>query len=516
MPVGSTLELRQPTSTGEAQVRYQIRSLSFFGNSAAVVGEVVHDTPAEAASDLFVKAKFTVNGEVRETTQQIPLGNKEVIEIERTLDNVPPNAEVGFAVQAAEPGTQISDSLIFYDFVTAAEDGTAPSLQPEAVEAGIESLRMEPGGATLTPGEERTLVIEGITADGTTFPLTDGLSFTSSNPGVVTVSADGRLEAFGRGSAAVTATFDGGIGEPSITENFTVEPPDEGQPEEPGPGPGPAPAPEEPEPINPELPNLNPEPGVYVLPFSVLNAAPFLQGVPDVTIRIPTELSIESIVDRVTLSQSEAEAAARDGVDVPEPADPPAEDDIFAEFTDGEPFNSVPTLEELRTETQDAVDSIDIPEPPAVEDITDPVDSTIDALQEDLESFIDDTETFLDDSISATEAVIDDTLDGIDSAVGDVQDSIDTALADIDSGFSDVQDTLAETQESIPSLEDIVADTTAAVITEIEAQIIPTQEGVLLTDDPPRFFAIAIENFLDEALSAATKQRARERAQEGQ
>jgi hypothetical protein len=516
MPVGSTLELRQPTSTGEAQVRYQIQQAVFTGDVAAVNGEVVHDTPEGAASDLFVKAKFTVNGEVRETTQQIPLGNKEVIEISEQFDPVPPNTEVGFAVQAAEPGTQISDNLIFYDFATASQSGEAESLQPEAVEAGINRLRMEPGGATLTPGEERTLVIKGVAANGETFALTDGLSFTSSNPGVVTVSDDGRLEAFGRGSAAVTATFDGGIGEPSITENFTVEPPDEGQPEEPGPGPGPAPAPEEPEPINPELPQLNPEPGVYVLPFSVLNAAPFLQGVPDVTIRIPTELSIERIVDRVTLSQSEAETAARDGVDIPEFPDVPSAFDIFDELTSGEPFNSVPTLQELRTETQAAVDSIDIPEPPAVEDITDPVDSTIDALQGDLESFIDDTEAFLDESISATEAVLDDTLSGIDSAVGDVQDSIDTALEDIDSGFSDVQDTLTEVQESIPSLEDIVADTTAAVITEIEAQIIPTQEGVLLTDDPPRFFAIAIENFLDEALSADTKQRARERAQEAQ
>jgi hypothetical protein len=516
MPVGDTLRTRKEIDGEIAQVRYQIQSLSFDGNTATVVGEAVYDTPAGAVTDLDARAIFTVNGQERFTTNEIGLSNKETIQIERTLDNVPPNAEVGFGVAVALPSRITADDPVFFDFVSAAEDGTAPSLQPEAVEAGIESLRMEPGGATLTPGEERTLVIQGITADGTRFPLTDGLSFTSSNPGVVTVSADGRLEAFGRGSAAVTATFDGGIGEPSITENFTVEPPQDEQPEEPGPGPGPAPAPEEPEPINPDLPQLNPEPGVYVLPFSVLNAAPFLQGVPDVTIRIPTELSIESIVERVTLSQSEAETAARDGVDVPEPADPPAEDDIFDEFTDGEPFNSVPTLQELRTELQAAVDSIDIPEPPAVDEITDPVDSTIDALQQDLESFIDDTETFLDESISATEAVLDDTLDGINSAVGDVQDSIDTALEDIDSGFSDVQDTLTEVQDSIPSLEDIVADTTAAVITAIEEDIIPTQEGILLTDDPPRFFAIAIENFLDEALSAATKQRARERAGEAQ
>jgi len=98
----------------------------------------------------------------------------------------------------------------------------------------------------------------------------------------------------------------------------------------------------------------------------------------------------------------------------------------------------------------------------------------------------------------------------------DAQESIDAVATDVTDGVTDLQDTLTEVQDSIPSLEDIVTDTTAAVIREIEAQIIPTQEGVLLTDDPPRFFAIAIENFLDEALSADTKQRARERAQEAQ
>jgi len=100
--------------------------------------------------------------------------------------------------------------------------------------------------------------------------------------------------------------------------------------------------------------------------------------------------------------------------------------------------------------------------------------------------------------------------------VDDVQDGIDTALEDIESGFSDVQDSIDEIAESIPSKDNIVSDTTDAVIETIEEEIIPTQEGVLLTDDPPRFFAIAIENFLQEALSTDTLQRAQERAQEAE
>jgi len=516
MAVGSTLEIRRPIRGDIAQVRYQIQSLSVGDTTATVTGEAVYDTPLGAAIDLFARAIVTVNGQVRVITDEIPLAHKEVIQIERTVDNVPPNAEVGFGVKVAAPSVITSDDPSAFDFVTAAEPGTAQPLEPQAVEAGIETLRMEPAGATLTPGENRTLVIEGITADGTQFPLTDGLSFTSSNPGAVTVSADGRLEAFGRGSAAVTASFARGLGEPSVTENFTVVPPEEEQPAD-GDDEGEQPQPpEEPEPVNPDLPQLNPEAGVYVLPFSVFNETPFLRAVPDITINVPTLASIRAAVDRVTLSPQQAETAARNGVDIPEFPDVPETGDIVDDLTGGEPFNSVPTLAELRTETQDAVNSIEIPEPPAVEDITDPVDSTIDALQEDLESFIDDTEAVLDESISATETVIDDTLSDIDSAVGDVQESIDTAVADIDSGFSDVQESIDELPDSVPSLEDIVADTTAAVITEIEAQIIPTQEGVLLTDDPPRFVAIALENFLAEALSPETQQRVRERAQEGQ
>jgi hypothetical protein len=507
MAIGEDELLVKRTFDGDAQVRYQIQSVERSANTATVTGEVVHDSPVGAATDLFAKAKFSVNGAVRETTQEKSLPNKEVIQFTEEL-TTPPNAEVGFAVQVEEPANAPVDEPPFaYDFVVTAESGEADSLEPQPVQAGVTRLRMKPGGATLTIGEERTLVIEGVTARGETFPLSTEVTFESSNPSVVFVDDSGELLASTRGSAAVTATFDGGIDNPSITENFTVVPPQDEQPEDGGGDEEQPPLPEEPEPINPELPQLNPEPGVYVLPFSVLNAAPFLQGVPDVTINVPTLSSIRDAVDRVTLSPQQAETAARNGVDIPELPDVPDAGDIFDELTSGQPFNSVPTLQELRTETQTAVDSIEIPEPPAAEDITDPVDSTIDALQEDLESFIDDTETFLDESISATEAVLDETLSGIDSAVGDVQESIDAVAADIDSGFSDVQDTLTKVQASIPSLEDIVADTTDAVITEIEAQIIPTQEGILLTDDPPRFFAIAIENFLQEALSESTKRQ---------
>jgi len=262
MAIGEVELLVQPTFDGDAQVRYQIQAVERGDNTATVTGEAVLDSPIGAATDLFANAKFTVNGAVRETTGTKPLANKEVIEFTAQLSNVPPNAELGFGVQVTQPPGPVSEPAVAYDFVSTAESGQVDSLEPQAVRAGVERVRMEPGGATLTPGEERTLVIVGVTADGTTFPVTTDATFTSSNPGAVTVSDDGRLEAIGRGSAAVTATFDGGVGNPSITENFTVEPPQDEDAADDGPGEQQPPQQEEPEPINPDLPQLNPEPGV--------------------------------------------------------------------------------------------------------------------------------------------------------------------------------------------------------------------------------------------------------------
>jgi len=364
----------------------------------------------------------------------------------------------------------------------------------EPVQTRIEQLFLDFDADTLGPTGSTTTDVSAQLSSGKVTDTVADVNYSSDDTSVATVSSVGTVFAEGTGTADITATVSTVDGPVSDTEPVTVE-----RSEQPVTVPG------------------QPSDAARVrFPFSIFNAIPGIEEAEDFVVTIPQRADIRQLLNDVVPSQQDIAEAVTAEITFPEFPDVPSESDIRGELLAGEPFATVPTVSQLRDETQAAVDSIDIPEPPAVEDITDPVDSTIDALQEDLEGFIDDTEASLDESISATETAIDNTLSDIDSAVSDAQDSIDTAVADIDSGFSDVQDAIDELPDSVPSLEDIVADTTAAVITEIEAQIIPTQEGVLLTDDPPRFFAIAIENFLQEALSTDTLQRAQERAQEAE
>jgi len=367
--------------------------------------------------------------------------------------------------------------------------------QPEEEEdTTITKLFLEFDTATLGPTGSTTTDLSAQLAND---EFTDdvGLAdFSSDDTSVATVTDVGTVFAQGIGTADITASVDTPDGTVSDSEEVTVE-----QSEQPVTVPG------------------QPSDASRVrFPFSIFNAIPGIEEAEDFVVTIPQLTDIGNTVDSVVPSLQQIATAVDAEITFPEFPDipePPSLGDIGnTVFTTLNVFG-VPTLTEVTATVNAELRGLnDV----AAGDILDPVDDTIDTLQDDVEGFIDDTEQVLDASINATEAVIDDTLSGIDSAVGDVQDSIDTALEDIDSGFSDVLDTLTEVQESIPSLEDIVADTTDAVITAIEEDIIPVQEGILLTDDPPRFFAIAIENFLDDALSADTKQRARERAQEGQ
>jgi len=358
----------------------------------------------------------------------------------------------------------------------------------------ITDLTLEFEQAPLSPSGATPTVVTGTQANGEQTQTVINESYESDDTSVVTVSNVGTVFAEGVGTATVTVSLDTEVGVVQDSADITVERTQ--QPVSPQPQPSDA--------------------SRFRFPFSIFNAIPGITEAEDFIVTVPQLGDIRGLFETEVPTVSDIAQAVSSEVTVPELPDVPSVADIRDELLVGPDTATLPTITNLRTELQDAVGEIEIPEPPTVADITEPVDSTIDALQEDLEGVIDDTEAFLDESISATEGVLTDTLDGIDGAVRDAQESIDAVATDVTDGVTDLQDTLTEVQDSIPSLEDIVTDTTAAVIREIEAQIIPTQEGVLLTDDPPRFFAIAIENFLDEALSADTKQRARERAQEAQ
>jgi hypothetical protein len=538
MAVGTVKQLQQQTEDGVAQVRYQLQSVLYGDDKAFVTGEVVHDSPLDAATDLFVKAKFTVSGEVQETTEQIGLNNKEVIQIERTLDDVRVNEEVGFAVRVKQPGVEITDNVLFYDFVTGSLIRSADSLEPQAVEAGINRLRMNPAGATLSPGENRTLVITGVTADGTTFPVSTDATYESTNAGAVAVTAQGDLTATAPGSANITATLPSGIDSPSVTESFTVESPPEPEPPEPEP-PEPEPEPVEPEPValdftvfdsvlQPDEQSavsaraifadgtdrlVSTQIGLSATDTSILNIADgdTVEAVSsgETTVTATFESEGETVTDTAAVTVNPPEV-------VPEqPQQPPGVNEFVIPLSF---FNASPLFDGLEdvsftvpqisgiteavaentadlTDIEDtvdsAVDSIDIPEPPSLSDIGGEVDT---ALTEaglpslsDISGSVDTRVLTLETKLGLPSLPDDEDivslLDSAESGVSDVTTAVDTTVSDTidtaDNAFESVQGNLQAELSTVQTA--LQEDVTAAQTTLDQIQGTAAEfEGVTL------------------------------------
>jgi ElaB/YqjD/DUF883 family membrane-anchored ribosome-binding protein len=433
-----------------------------------------------AAQPYFLQGNDTIQLQT-EVIGPTPATETQVLEINPTASVR--RVTIAFGV-AASPGA-LPDQPNVPAELTA--EPPAPVGAPDEVSdpTTITDLTLEFEQAPLSPSGATPTVVTGTQANGEQTQTIFNESYDSDDTGVVTVSRFGTVFAEGVGTATVTVSLETEVGVVQDSADITVERTQ--QPVSPQPQPSDA--------------------SRFRFPFSIFNAIPGITEAEDFIVTVPQIGEISDLFETQVPTVSDIAQAVSSEVTLPELPDVPSTADIREELLVGPDTATLPTITNVRTELQTTVGEIEIPEPPAVEDITEPVDNTIDALQEDLEGVIDDTEAFLDESISATEGVLTDTLDGIDSAVRDAQESIDAVGTDITDGFSDVQEAIDELPDSVPSLEDIVADTTDAVITEIEAQIIPTQEGVLLTADPPRFFAIAIENFLQEALSESTKRQ---------
>jgi archaellum component FlaC len=360
-----------------------------------------------------------------------------------------------------------------------------PEEEPEEEDTTITKLFLEFDTATLGPTGSTTTSVSAQLANGAFTDTVIDEDYSSDDTSVATVSSVGTVFAQGVGTADITATVSTVDGPVSDTEEVTVE-----QSEQPVTVPG------------------QPSDAARVrFPFSIFNAIPGIEEAEDFVVTIPQLTDIGSTVDSVVPSLQQIATAVDAEITFPEFPDIPQPPSLAGigntVFATLDNFG-VPTLTEVTATINAELRGLDIP---SVDEITAPIDETISDVQQDINSSIDGLLTDIDQSIASVDRFIQDGIDGLQSAVDDVQRSIDTAVEDIDSGFSDVQEAIDELPDSVPSLEDIVADTTAAVITAIEEEIIPTQEGVLLTDDPPRFFAIAIENFLQEALSESTKRQ---------
>jgi len=377
---------------------------------------------------------------------------------------------------------------------TQPEQPEQPEEEPEEPEPdpdAFQNLFVDIADSTIRVDAETPLDISARTVGGEFVPVDAPLSVESENRDVATVGGTDTVVGTGVGETDIVATVQGVDGLLEADDSVTVEQ----------------------RAVTVEQPQQPSDAAEVILPFSVFNAIPNVRKARDIRITIPQVQDITgAVTDALPTFGQVNRIVSREvnSITIPEP---PSVGSIAQEVLDTLDAAGVPSLTEVTATINAELRGLDIP---SVDEITAPIDETISDVQQDINSSIDGLLTDIDQSIASVDRFIQDGIDGIQSGVADVQDGIDTALEDIESGFTDIQDSIDEIAESIPSKDEIVSDTTDAVITGIEEDIIPTQEGVLLTDDPPRFFAIAIENFLQEALSADTLQRAQERAQEAE
>lgn len=115
-------------------------------------------------------------------------------------------------VQALQPGTALARAQFGGQTVTAPLTITPATLV---------SLELDPAQPTIPLGAEQQFTLTGRYSDGSAQPLTDRASWSSSVPGVASISnapgSEGRLVALTRGNTMITASFSGVIAHAQVT-----------------------------------------------------------------------------------------------------------------------------------------------------------------------------------------------------------------------------------------------------------------------------------------------------------
>lgn len=95
--------------------------------------------------------------------------------------------------------------------------GSATVDVPDDGEVSVRAITLRPSSVELEPGESAELTAEATYANGSTRPVSDRVTWQSSDPAVVTVAASGRLDAVDPGTAIITATLADVSGRASVT-----------------------------------------------------------------------------------------------------------------------------------------------------------------------------------------------------------------------------------------------------------------------------------------------------------
>jgi len=321
---------------------------------------------------------------------------------------------------------------------------------------------------TIAPGEEETaeLVVAGI---DTSRPI--GVAFSADNDFVP--------------DFLTREDLDWVTSEPGIE----VSPPDD-EPEE-------APV--------PDLPEDTGRGREYSLPFSVLNAAPWVTGVEDFDITIPQVEQIRDIVEQERLSEDEVFNNTFDALESFNFPEPPSVDDIADAVDDRLDLPDVPSLGDIRGEVDDALADLDLPDPPGLDEIVDGVTDTIADLIDDVEQTVADVERAIDQTVASAEREIQET-------VREVETTVDETFADLDDALSGVEDTVDDTLETaddiLSRLDELPDEVAEAAVDAVQPEI----NGVGLFDDPVGFAVEAVAEAIDRSVSEETAERLSERA----
>ncbi len=89
--------------------------------------------------------------------------------------------------------------------------------------AALTGIAISPASATLTVGSTQTLIVEGSYSDGSTAPISSGITWASATTSVATVNANGVVTAVAQGSDSVTATAQGQSASCAITVSATIQ-----------------------------------------------------------------------------------------------------------------------------------------------------------------------------------------------------------------------------------------------------------------------------------------------------
>jgi hypothetical protein len=103
--------------------------------------------------------------------------------------------------------------------ITALFANTLGAASLSVTNATLQSITISPANPTIGSGSSEQFTAVGKFSDNTTLPLTDQVSWISSNIGVAVINTFGVANAAGTGTTIITATLNG----VSATTNLTIQ-----------------------------------------------------------------------------------------------------------------------------------------------------------------------------------------------------------------------------------------------------------------------------------------------------